>query len=60
MGHNHDGEMFLELEDQLFNFSGGNRVEGGTRLVHEDYLRLYGKGAGNTKALLLAAGEAGA
>src|SRR5579864_5346910 len=34
VSHNYDGIPLLELEDQLFDLSSRNRVEGRARLVH--------------------------
>src|SRR6202022_2267661 len=60
VGHNHDGESFLELEDKLFDLAGGNGIERRAGLVHQKHLRLNGDRTGNAQALLLASGKAGA
>ena len=50
----------LQLEDQVFDLRGGDGIERGGRLVHQQHLGIDGQGAGDAEALLLAAGEAGA
>ncbi len=42
---------------ELFDFVGGDGVEGGAGFVHEEDFGLGGDGAGDAEALLLAAGE---
>src|SRR5579872_7083494 len=58
VGDDDDGATALELEDEVFDFRGGDGIEGGTGLVQQEHFRIYGKGAGDAQALLLAAGEA--
>ena len=60
MRYDDDGKAFLELEDEFFNFAGGNGIEGGAGLIHEKNFGLDSQGARNAEALLLASGEAGA
>src|SRR5690625_4385055 len=60
VGDDHDGEVLLQLEDQLFDDGGGNRIERRTGLVHQDDFGADGDGAGDAQALLLTAGQAGA
>ena len=50
----------LELEDQVFDLRGGNRIERRGGLIHQHHFRIDGQRARNAQALLLAAGEAGA
>src|SRR5918999_119793 len=59
MGNNDNGESVLQLVDQFFYFSGGNRVESRTRLVHQQHLGFDRQSTGNTQSLLLAAGQIG-
>jgi hypothetical protein len=59
VGHDDDGVLALELEDEVFNLRGGDGVERGGWLVHEENLGVDGEGAGDAHALLLAAGERG-
>ena len=46
--------------DEVLHGEGGNRVQCGTRLVHEQYLWLHGDSAGDAQTLLLTTGEAAA
>ena len=48
----------LELEHQVLDPAGGDRVERRARLVHQDHVGLDGERAGDAEALLLAAGHA--
>ena len=57
VGHDGDGVVVLEFVDQLLDLGGGDRVERRARLVEQDDLRPHRDGAGDTQALLLAAGE---
>ena len=52
-----DGVRLFELERQLFDAPGGDRVERARRLVHQQHLRLSGQRAGDAQSLLLSAGE---
>src|SRR5213594_142950 len=56
----HDGEIALELEDQLLDARGGDRIERRARLVHQQHFRLHGQRAGDAEALLLAPRQASA
>src|SRR5689334_17816982 len=58
VGHDDDRVLLLELVDQVLDRGGGDRVEGGAGLVHQQDLGLDGDGAGDAEALLLTAGEA--
>ncbi len=60
VGDDDDGVIAAQLVDQFLDLHGGDGVEGGGGLVHEEDLRLGGDGAGDAKPLLLAAGEADA
>jgi hypothetical protein len=53
-----DRVALLELEHQVLDRRGGDRVQGRARLVHEDHLGLDRHRAGDAQALLLAAGHA--
>src|SRR2546426_1896850 len=55
--HDHDRVRGLELPDQLLDFLGRDRVERGSRFVHEQNLRLDRERTGDAEALLLAARE---
>src|SRR5207245_5101823 len=55
-----DGQVALELEDQLLDARGGDRIERGARLVHQEHFRLHGQRAGDAEALLLAPRQASA
>src|SRR3989442_12007776 len=55
----HDGEIALELEDQLLDLPRRDGVQRGSRLVHQQHPRLDRQRPGDAQALLLAAGEAG-
>src|SRR5579871_5637179 len=57
VGDDDDRELLFELVDQILDPGGGDGVERGARLVHEDHLRVDRHGAGDAKALLLAARE---
>src|SRR5436853_2287465 len=46
VGHDHDRVLLTELVDQCLDFGGGDRVERGAGLVHEDDLGRDGEGAG--------------
>src|SRR5699024_26886 len=58
VGHDHDGELLLQLVDEVLHSQGGNRVESGAGLIHEEDLRLDRDGAGDAQTLLLTTGEA--
>ena len=53
MGDNDDGVAALQVLDQLLDPRGGDRVERGARLVHQDDFGADGDGAGDAQALLL-------
>ena len=50
--------LALECVDQLLDLAGGDGVQGGAGLVHEEDLGLHGQGPGDAQPLLLPAGEA--
>jgi len=60
MSHNHYRIPLFELKDQLFDFAGGDGIERGAGLIHQQNLGFDGKRPGDAKALLLAAGKTGA
>src|SRR5581483_12265077 len=57
VGHDHDRQVTLQLENQLLDPRRRDGVEGRAWLVHQQHLRLDGQGARDAQALLLAAGE---
>src|SRR5215510_8990077 len=57
VGNNHDGVAVLELEHELLDLGGGDGVERGAGLVHQEHVGLHGDGASDAQALLLAARE---
>jgi hypothetical protein len=59
VGHDDDRVRLLQLLHELLDRQRGDRVEGRTRLVHQQDLRLDGDRSGNTEALLLAARQTG-
>ena len=52
-----DGVVGRQLPHQVLDLEGGDGIEGGAGLVHEDDIGVVGEGAGDAEALLLAAGE---
>src|SRR6185369_3351721 len=52
MGDDQDRVALAKLLDQLFDLRGGDRVEGGSRLVEQDDLRLHRDRPRNAQALL--------
>ena len=42
---------------EVFDAHGGNRIQRGTRLVHQDHVGPHGDGAGDAQPLLLATGQ---
>ena len=57
MGDHDDRIAFLELYSEFFDVRGGDRIEGRSRFIHQENIRLYGKGSGDAETLLLTAGE---
>ena len=57
MGHNHHGELALELVDQLLDGEGGDGIERRGRFIEQQHFRLDGNGTGNHQTLLLTTGE---
>jgi hypothetical protein len=57
MGHDHNGEVALELEEQLLDPLGALRVERRRRLVQQDDFGRRGDGTSQAEPLLLAAGQ---
>src|SRR5579862_3555165 len=55
VGHNDDGVVAFQLEDQVFDASRRGRIQGRCWLVHEQNFGVGGQGAGDAKTLLLAA-----
>src|SRR6187455_3234603 len=60
MGHDHDRVALAQFLHEIFDASGGDRIERRTGLVHEDDFRIDGNRACDAQALLLAARERGA
>ena len=58
VGDEDDGVVLLELVDEFLDARGGDGIEGGAGLVHEEDGGLDREGPGDAEALLLAAGEA--
>ena len=57
VSHDDDSVLRLQLEDEVFDLGGGDGIEGGGRLVHQEDFGIDCEGAGDAHALLLAAGE---
>src|ERR1041384_2372117 len=55
MRHNHNRVALSQLDDQLFDLLGGDRVESGTRFDHQYNLRLDGERSRDAEPLLLTA-----
>src|SRR6516164_3049761 len=51
--HDDDGELIFERINELLYLGRGYRIKSGTRLIHQDDIRLHGDRPGDTKALLL-------
>src|SRR6266545_6119396 len=58
VGDDDDGVARLQLEHQLLDARGGDRVEGRAGLVHQQHVGLDGDRARDAEALLLPAGQA--
>src|SRR5689334_8463597 len=58
VGDDRDGQLLLEVVDQLLDLGGGDGVERGARLVHEEDLGIDREGPRDAEPLLLAAREA--
>src|SRR5258707_2632690 len=58
MGDDGDGVVVRQFLDQFLDLGGRNRIDRFTWLVEQDYLQPHRHGAGHTKPLLLAAGQA--
>ena len=57
VGDDDDGVILFEFGDQLLHAQGGDRVERGCGLVHQDHFGLRGNDADDTWWLLLAQRE---
>lgn len=53
--HDNNGKVFSQLQDQLLDFGGADRVERRAGLIHQDYLGFYRDSAGYAEPLLLPA-----
>src|SRR3712207_2420014 len=49
VGDDHDRIAAAKLVDQLLDLGGGDRIERGSRLVHQDHLGIDGDGAGDAE-----------
>src|SRR4051812_37126735 len=58
VGHDDDRVILSQLEHQVLDPPGGDRVEGRAGLVHEDHVGLGGQRASDAQSLLLATGHA--
>src|SRR4029077_15512594 len=58
MGDYDNGELGLQFMDEILHLGRGDRIESGTRLVHEQNLGPVGNGARDTEALHLSARKA--
>src|SRR6266403_5948458 len=58
VGDDGDGVVLRQFLDQFLDLGGRNRIERRAWLVEQDHLGPHGDGAGDTKPLLLAAGQA--
>ena len=55
---NHDnGVIFLQLQCQVFYFGCGDRVQCGSRLIHQKHIRLHCQCSRNAETLLLSTGH---
>ena len=57
MRHDNDRKLLFELINQRFHFCRGNRIQRGTRLIHQDDFRPDRQRSCNAEALLLAPGK---
>src|SRR5437870_4211289 len=51
VGNDDNGVILLQFQNQVLDFRRRERVEGGSRFVHQQHLRLHGQGAGDAEAL---------
>ena len=58
MGDDDDRVLLTQLEHEVLDGGGGDRVQRRARFVHEDDVRLSGDGPGDAQSLLLPTGEA--
>ena len=58
MGDDDHRVGFFQLLHEILDLQGGNRVQSGGRLVHEQDVRLHGQGPRDAQPLLLPAGHA--
>ena len=57
MGDDDDREILLQLQGEVLDLRGGNRVQCGGRLIHEEDIRLDRECTGDTETLLLSTGQ---
>jgi len=55
VGDDNDRVVFFQFQDEFFNFSGTDRIKGGTGFIHQDYFWAKYYSSGNAKSLLLPA-----
>ena len=60
VGHDDNGVLFFQLMEEFLDFEGGDGIQRGTRLIHEQDVGLAGNGTGDAQALLLPSRQAGA
>ena len=56
VGHDDDGEVVAELQNQLFNLGSSDGIKCAARLIHQNDLRANRDGASDAETLLLTAG----
>ena len=49
MSDNHDRVFLFQLENQVFNFGGGDRIKSRSGLIHQQHFRFYRQSARNAK-----------
>ena len=57
MRDDHDRKILLQLQGEILDLRGGDRVECGGRLIHEQDIRLDGQCTGDAETLLLSTGQ---
>ena len=57
MRNNDDGILRFQFKDQVFDFTGADRIQRGARFVHQDDFWSQYNGPGYTQALLLTASQ---
>ena len=57
VGDDHDREVFFQLEDEVFDSRGRDRIQRRARLIHQEDFRFIDDGPRDAQPLLLAAGQ---